>query len=118
MNVYFRYIRGIGLGFYAVETSKRVVFCSAQQAELPPRRRSSICGSTGTTTWMSIHLPRVLNQLRATRCHLERNGQGHPDFHAFRSITKDEEDWPTITPCSNSRRYERSWPELDFDLTC
>ena len=45
------------------------------------------------------------------------NGQGIPDFYAFRSIAKDEEiryDYAM----TEYRHYERSRPELDFDLTC
>lgn len=48
---------------------------------------------------------------------VKTNGQGLPDFYAFRDIAKDEEvryDYAM----TEYRHYERSRTELDFDLTC
>lgn len=117
INVYLRYVKGIGLGVYAVRDFKKGDFLfSAAGRAVPAQTEFSL--QIDWDRHLDVYPPaRYLNHSCDPNAGVKTNGQGHPDFYAYRSIAKDEEiryDYAM----TEYRHYERSRPELDFDLTC
>lgn len=117
LNVYLAYKPGIGLGVYAQRPFKRGEYLfSATGTVIPHQTRFSL--QIDWDKHLDAHPPaRYLNHSCEPNIGVKTNARGLPDFYALRDIAKDEElryDYAM----TEYRHYERSQPELDFDLTC
>jgi hypothetical protein len=116
-NVYLAFKPGVGLGVYAQRPFRRGDFLfSATGTVIPNQTMYSI-----QIEWdkhLDAHPPaRYLNHSCDPNAGVKTNTLGLPDFYALRPIAKDEEiryDYAM----TEYRHYERSQPELDFDLVC
>jgi hypothetical protein len=117
LNVYLRYVEGIRLGVYAMRDFKRGDFLFGATGRVVSEQTEF----TLQIAWdrhLDVYPPaRYLNHSCSPNAGVRTNAQGYPDFYAFRNIAKDEEiryDYAM----TEYRHYERTRPELDFDLTC
>ena len=91
INVYLRYIKGIGLGVYAVRDFRKGDFLfGATGRAVAEQNEFSL--QIDWDRHLDVYPPaRYLNHSCDPNAGVKTNGQGHPDFYAFRSIAKDEE---------------------------
>ncbi len=116
-HVYLAFKPGVGLGVYAQRPFLHGEFLfSATGQVLAEQTMFSL--QIGWDQHLDAYPPaRYLNHSCEPNAGVKTNSQGLPDFYALRDIAKDEEiryDYAM----TEYRHYERSRPELDFDLTC
>lgn len=117
LNVYLRYVEGIRLGVYAIRDFRKGEFLFSALGRVVSEQTEF----TVQIDWdrhLEVYPPtRYLNHSCDPNAGVKTNALGYPDFYAFRAIAKDEEiryDYAM----TEFRHYERSRPDLDFDLTC
>jgi hypothetical protein len=117
LNVYLRYVEGIRLGVYAVRDVRRGEFLFSASGRVVAEQ-TEFTVQIGWDRHLDVYPPaRYLNHSCDPNAGVRTNALGYPDFYAFRDIAKDEEiryDYAM----TEYQHYERSRPELDFDLTC